>query len=242
MPTQGLFITGTDTGVGKTVVTASILAWLHAQGFSAGVMKPIETGVDSECSSPANSDALFLMECGNVEDDLAEVSPIRLKPAASPFQAALIESRTLQPESILSAYRTLSEKYDWILVEGVGGVQVPITHDYRVVDLIRDLDLSTVVVARYQVGTLNHTLMTLDALKHKSISVRGVVFNQTVPEAPDFIEQGQPRLIEDLSEARVLGTFPYIENLDTQSFTPERLKALEASVDFSGLIQPGGGS
>jgi dethiobiotin synthetase len=237
MPAQGLFITGTDTGVGKTVVSAAILAWLHHQGFSAGVMKPIETGVDCECSSPANSDALFLMECGGIEDDLTKVCPIRLKPAASPFQAALIENRTLQPESILSAYRTLAEKYDWMLVEGVGGVQVPITRDYGVVDLIRDLDLSAVVVARHQLGTLNHTLMTLNTLKQNDIPVRGVVFNQTVPEALDAIEQDQPRLIEELSGVTVLGTFPYINNLNTQSFSPEKLKALETSVNFSELIQ-----
>ena len=237
MTAQGLFITGTNTGVGKTVVTAAILAWLRHQGFSAGVMKPIETGVDCECSSPANSDALFLMECGGIEDDLAEVCPIRMKPAASPFQAALIENRTLQPESILSAYRSLAEKYDWMLVEGVGGIRVPITRDYGVVDLIRDLDLPTVVVARYQLGTLNHTLMTLDTLKQNGIPLRGVVFNQTSLEAPDVIEQDQPRLIEELSEAKILGKFPHIDNLNTQSFSPEKLKELEASVDFSGLIQ-----
>ncbi|MDH5457791.1 MAG: dethiobiotin synthase [Nitrospinota bacterium] len=237
MTAQGLFITGTDTGVGKTVVTAAILAWLRHQGFSAGVMKPIETGVNCECSSPANSDALFLMECGGIEDDLAEVCPIRMKPAASPFQAALIENRTLQPESILSAYRSLAEKYDWMLVEGVGGIRVPITRDYGVVDLIRDLDLPTVVVARYQLGTLNHTLMTLDTLKQNGIPLRGVVFNQTSLEAPDVIEQDQPRLIEELSEAKILGKFPHIDNLNTQSFSPEKLKELEASVDFSGLIQ-----
>jgi len=237
MTAQGLFITGTNTGVGKTVVTAAILAWLRHQGFSAGVMKPIETGVNCECSSPANSDALFLMECGGIEDDLAEVCPIRMKPAASPFQAALIENRTLQPESILSAYRSLAEKYDWMLVEGVGGIRVPITRDYGVVDLIRDLDLPTVVVARYQLGTLNHTLMTLDTLKQNGIPLRGVVFNQTSLEAPDVIEQDQPRLIEELSEAKILGKFPHIDNLNTQSFSPEKLKELEASVDFSGLIQ-----
>lgn len=237
MTAQGLFITGTNTGVGKTVVTAAILAWLRHQGFSAGVMKPIETGVNCECSSPANSDALFLMECGGIEDDLAEVCPIRMKPAASPFQAALIENRTLHPESILSAYRTLAEKYDWMLVEGVGGIRVPITRDYGVVDLIRDLDLPTVVVARYQLGTLNHTLMTLDTLKQNGIPLRGVVFNQTSLEEPDVIEQDQPRLIEELSEAKVLGKFPHIDNLNTQSFSPEKLKELEASVDFSGLIQ-----
>ncbi len=237
MPAQGLFITGTDTGVGKTVVTAAILAYLQHQGQKTGVMKPIETGVDSECSSPANSDALFLMETGGIEDPLAEVCPIRLKPAASPFQAAMIENRSIQPETILSAYRALSEKYDWMLVEGIGGVRVPIARDYGVVNLMRDLGLPAVVVARTQLGTLNHTLMTLDSLKQNGIPVRGVVFNQTGPKAPDAIEQDQPRLVEELSGTQVLGTFPYIDNLSTESFTPEKLKALKPSVDFSRLIQ-----
>lgn len=237
MPTQGLFITGTDTGVGKTVVTAAILTYLQHQGEKSGVMKPIETGVDSRCSSPANSDALFLMECGSIDDDLADVCPIRLKPAASPFQASLIENCSIQPETILSAYQILSEKYDWMLVEGVGGVRVPITRDYGVINLMRDLGLPVVVVARYQLGTLNHTLMTLDTLKQNDILVRGVVFNQTGPEAQDAIEQDQPRLIEELSGTPVLGEFPYIDNLSTQSFSPEKMKEVEASVDFSGLIQ-----
>ncbi len=237
MPEQGLFITGTDTGVGKTVVTAAILAWLHHQGLKAGVMKPIETGVDRECSSASNSDALFLMECGEIEDDLTQVCPIRLKPAASPFQAARIENLSLQPETILSAYRTLSEKYDWMLVEGIGGVRVPITRDYGVLDLMRDLGLPAVVVARYQLGTLNHTLLTLDTLKQNGILVRGVIFNRSGPEAPDTLEQAQPRLIEELSGTKALGEFPYIDNLNTQSFSPEKLKELEASLDFTGLIQ-----
>jgi dethiobiotin synthetase len=237
MPAQGLFITGTGTRVGKTVVTASILAHLRHQGQKTGVMKPIETGVDSECSSPANSDALFLMEAGGIEDPLAKICPIRLKPAASPFQAAMIENRSIQPETILSAYKKLSGQYDWMLVEGIGGVRVPITRDYGVVDLMLDLGLPAVVVAHYQLGTLNHTLMTLDTLKQNGIPVRGVIFNQTGPEAPNAIEQDQPRLIEELSGAKVLGTFPYIDNLNTQSFSPEKLKELASSVDFSGLIQ-----
>ncbi len=124
-----------------------------------------------------------------------------------------------------------------MLVEGIGGVLVPITRDTGVMDLMSDLVLPAVVVARYQLGTLNHTLMTLDTLKQNGIPVRGVVFNQTGPETPDAIEQDQPRLIEELSGAKVLGEFPYIENLNTQSFSPEKLKKLEASVDFSGLTQ-----
>jgi len=235
MPAQGLFITGTDTGVGKTVVTAAILAWLRHQGLKTGVMKPLETGVDRECSSAANSDALFLMECGDIEDDLSEVCPIRLKPAASPYQAALIENRTIEPEKIVSAYRNLADKYDWMLVEGIGGVQVPITRDYRVVDLMRDLGLPAVVVTRYPLGTLNHTVLTLDALKQNGIPVKGIIFNRTRSGELDAIEQDQPRLIEALSGTEVLGEFPFIDPLDTRSFTPERLQQLESCVRFSRL-------
>jgi dethiobiotin synthetase len=235
MPAQGLFITGTDTGVGKTVVAAAILVWLRHQGLRAGVMKPLETGVDRECCSAANSDALFLMECGDIQDDLSEVCPVRLKPAASPYQAALIENRTIEPEVIVAAYRKLSHKYDWMLVEGIGGVHVPITRDYRVVDLMRDLGLPAVVVTRHQLGTLNHTRLTLDALQQNKIPVKGIVFNRGDPGELGEVEQDQPRLIEELSGAKILGEFPYIDNLDTNSFTPERLKQLEVHIDFSGL-------
>ncbi len=236
MPAQGLFITGTDTGVGKTVVTAAILAWLRHQGLKTGVMKPLETGVDHECSSAANSDALFLMECGDLEDDLSEVCPVRMKPAASPYQAALIEHRTIDPETLVSAYRKLAVRYDRMLVEGIGGVHVPITRDYRVVDLMRDLGLPVVVVTRYLLGTVNHTLLTLDALKQNRIPVKGIVFNRTGSGELDAIEQDQPRLIEAISGTEVLGEFPFIDLLNTRSFTPERLQQLESCVRFSRMI------
>lgn len=233
----GLFITGTDTGVGKTVVTAAIQAWLSGRGQSAGVMKPIETGVDAECSSAANSDALFLMECGKMDDPLAEVCPIRLKAAASPYQAARMENRVLDPALILTSYRKLADRHDWMLVEGIGGVRVPITRDYDVLNLMSDLGLPVVVVSRYQIGTLNHTLMTLEALKQRHIPVRGIIFNRSEPGDPDSLEREQPRLIEELDRVPVLGEFPPVHPLNTHSFTPDLLTTLENRVDFTGLTQ-----
>lgn len=237
MPAQGFFITGTDTGVGKTVVTAAILSWLRHQGKNTGVMKPIETGVDGDCNSAAHSDALFLMEAGGIEDDLSEVCPVRLQPAASPYQAALIENRPVEMQAILAAYRKLAGKYDWMLVEGIGGVRVPITRDTGLVELMRDIALPAVVVTRHQLGTINHTLMTLDTLKQNGIPVKGVVFNRTGPGELDAVEQDQPRILTELSGIPVLGEFPFIDNLSAQSFSPEMLKRLEAYIDFSGLIR-----
>ena len=124
---QGYFITGTDTNVGKTVVTACLANLFKNRGENVGVMKPIETGVDPECSSSANSDAKFLIEVTGVQDALEDVCPYRLKTPASPYQAAKIEGKELYPEKILERFCTLQSKHSMMLVEGIGGLLVPIT-------------------------------------------------------------------------------------------------------------------
>ncbi len=230
----GFFITGTDTGVGKTVVTACLLALLRNRGLDVGVMKPLETGVDAKCSSPANSDAKFLMESAAIEDDLTEVCPVRLKPVAAPYQAAKIANQAIDIDKILSAYQTLANRHPWMLVEGIGGLLVPIHKDYFVVDLIRDIGLPVVLVCRYQLGTLNHSLLALDHLKQKNLEVRGIIFNQTGDL--DAVETEQPALLKELSGTRLLGGVPFIEGLATDSFTPELLQVLEQSIDCTGLL------
>lgn len=230
----GFFITGTDTGVGKTVVTACLLALFKKRGLNVGVMKPLETGVDAICSSPANSDAKFLMESAAIEDDLAEVCPVRLKPAASPYQAAMIENQSIDLDKILSAYQTLSNRHPWMLVEGIGGLLTPIHKDYLVVDLIRDIGLPVILVCRYRLGTLNHSLLALDHLKRINLEVRGIIFNQTGDLNP--VETEQPALLKELSGTRLLGGVPFIEGLATDSFTPELLQVLEQSIDCTGLL------
>lgn len=230
----GFFITGTDTGVGKTVVTACLLALFKKRGLDVGVMKPIETGVDAKCSSSANSDAKFLMETAAIEDDLAEVCPVRLKPAASPYQAAQMENTSIEIDNILSAFKTLSDRHSSLLVEGVGGLMVPIRRDYFVVDLIRDMALPVILVCRYRLGTLNHSLLALEHLKRQGLEVRGIIFNQTGDL--DSVEREQPALLSELSETPLLGGVPFIENLSTESFTPELLQVLEQSIDCTGLL------
>ncbi len=230
----GFFITGTDTGVGKTVVTACLLALLRKRGLDVGVMKPMETGVDAKCSSPANSDAKFLMESAAIQDDLTEVCPVRLKPAASPYQAAMMENKPIDIDEILSAFKTLSDRHPWMLVEGIGGIMVPIRRDYLVVDLIRDMGLPVILVCRYQLGTLNHSLLALDHLKRQRLAVRGVIFNQTGDLDP--VENEQPSLLKELSETPLLGRVPFIEDLSTESFTPELLQVLGQSIDCTGLL------
>ena len=212
---KGYFITGTDTNVGKTVVTACLATLFKDRGEDVGVMKPIETGVDPECSSSANSDAKFLMEVTGVQD--AEVCPFRLKTPASPYQAARIEGKELDPYKILEDFRTLQSKYSLMLVEGVGGLMVPITQRYYVADLALQINLPLIIVSRIQLGTLNHTLLTLKAAKQHGLKVAGVILNPVHEDELDNIEKEQGSLIEELSGTPILGTCPYIHDISSES-------------------------
>ena len=212
---KGYFITGTDTNVGKTVVTACLATLFKDRGEDVGVMKPIETGVDPECSSSANSDAKFLMEVTGVQD--AEVCPFRLKTPASPYQAARIEGKELDPYKILEDFRTLQSKYSLMLVEGVGGLMVPITQRYCVADLALQMKLPVIIVSRIQLGTLNHTLLTINAARQHGLKVAGVILNPVHEGELDAVEEEQASLIEELSDTPILGTCPYIHDVSSEN-------------------------
>ena len=239
MAAQGFFITGTDTGVGKTVATACLLSLYRKHGLNVGVMKPIETGVDPECSSSANSDAKFLMEIAQCADPLSQVCPIRLKTAASPYQAAKMENRPIDMDRIINSFRLLADKYENLLVEGVGGLLVPLQSNYLACDLIRDLGLPLLVVSRNALGTLNHTLLTLRVAEQEGLPVRGVILNRTEAGEKDAIESGHADLITKLSGVPVLGEIPFLGNISEKSFTGDLLDGLEKSLDLN-LLWPGG--
>jgi dethiobiotin synthetase len=190
---KGYFITGTDTGVGKTVVTACLAELLKSQGEKVGVMKPIETGVDPLCSSSANSDTKFLIEVTGVKDALEEISPYRLKPVASPYQASQMEGYDLEPGKILEQFKILQSRYSTMLVEGIGGLLVPINQGYNIADLVLQINLPLIIVSRAKLGTLKTDETELDA-----------------------IEKQQGQLIEKLSDVPVLGLCPFINYLSSE--------------------------
>lgn len=235
MPAEGYFITGTDTGIGKTVVTAALLALFRRHGHNAGFIKPVETGVDTHCSSAANSDALFLLESSGLDEPLEAVCPLRLKTPAAPWQAGEMEHVEIEPTRLIAACRNMASRYQPLLVEGAGGLLVPITRDYKVIDLIADLGFPVILVCGFQLGTLNHTLLSLEALRHRNLPLAGVIFSQGEDGLTD-VEAMQPALIAELSGAPVLGKVPFIAGLSTDSFTPELCGHLEQVIDLSALI------
>ncbi|MFQ5715784.1 MAG: dethiobiotin synthase [Nitrospinales bacterium] len=228
MTPKGYFITGTDTGVGKTVVTACLLSLFRERGLNAGVMKPLETGVEPG----ERSDAEFLLQTAGLEDRLADVSPYRFRSAASPYLAAQLENRRVEPGKIIEAFRRLTAAYDPLLVEGIGGLLAPIASGYLVADLASDLGLPLIVVSRFSLGTINHTLLTLETAKARGIEVRGVIFNHLDSAGLNSMEERNPGIVQELSGVRVLGACPFIVNVSPKSFTPELLTELKKNIDL----------
>ena len=171
--TRGFFVTGTDTGVGKTVVSCALARGLHARGVDVGVMKPSETGV--EAAGPL--DALALREAAGVEDPLDDVCPQAFALPAAPTVAAAAEGREVDADAIRSAWKRLAERHELMIVEGAGGLLVPIWAGATMADLAAELGLPLVLVVRGALGTINHTRLTLEAAAQRELTVAGVVIS-----------------------------------------------------------------
>ena len=169
--TRGFFVTGTDTGVGKTVVSLALICGLRRHGLDVGAMKPVETGVGPE----GPLDALALRAAAGDADDLADVCPLRFALPAAPTVAAAAEGREVEVWAIHRAYERLAARHDCIVAEGAGGLLVPLADKLCMADLARDLDLPLIVVARAALGTINHTFLTLEAAVSRGLDVAGVV-------------------------------------------------------------------
>ncbi len=167
----GLFVTGTDTGVGKTVVACALLRALRRRGIDAAGMKAVETGVGAD----GPLDAIALREAAGGVDPLDRVCPQRLSLPAAPAVAGAEDGRKVDLASIHAAFAELASRHECVLVEGAGGLLVPLTSRVCMADLARDLALPLLVVARARLGTINHTLLTLEVARGRGLVIAGVV-------------------------------------------------------------------
>lgn len=200
-----IFITGTDTAVGKTVVTAALGLLLKKQGLNVGVMKPVQC---------AGDDAAFLKKTLKVEDPLELINPCYAPEGLSPHLAFVRSRKPFDRRKIFKAFETLRLRYDVLLIEGAGGLLVPISKNYCVADLVSELGAELIIVSRLGLGTINHTLLTVEQAKSRGIPVGGIIFSQTKPRAESIPEKTNPREIAKLSGLPVLGTVPYLERFD----------------------------
>jgi len=205
MKIRGIFITGTDTGVGKTYVGAGLAAAMRENGIEIGVMKPAETGCLLRKGVLVPRDALQLMKAGGGDDPLDLVNPYRFRVALAPAIAAARAGKKIEIRRIISAYRTLARKHPFMIVEGAGGIMVPLTTRRNYLDLAGVLDLPVLVVARPGLGTINHTLLTVMALRSRGVRIAGIVINHQSKKRPGLAERTGPQYIERLSGVPVIG-------------------------------------
>jgi dethiobiotin synthetase len=233
---KGIFITGTDTGVGKTIVSAIIIRALIKKGIKVGAMKPVETGctktevrgqgsrVRSENESLIPSDGIFLKGMAEMDDAMDLIVPIRYEYPLAPMVAAELENRHVDLNLAFRAYNIFLEKYDFMVVEGAGGLLVPImkiNHQskkknekaYFTSDLIRDLGLPTIVVARPSLGTINHTLLTVREAERCGLKVAGVVINYSSSPENTAAEKTNPDVLRELSPVPILSEIPFMAHI-----------------------------
>lgn len=215
MRKPGIFITGTDTDVGKTIVAAGLALVLRAQGVRVGVMKPIATGCLSFGKRLVSLDAAFLMEAAENEWT-GHTSPARYKHPVAPKVAGELEKREIDLDQIRKAYAELEKHYDFIIVEGIGGLMVPIHPKYYVSDLVREFKLPMLVVAKPGIGSINHTVLTVDAARIRGLEVKGIIFNRVPRANLSISEMTNPKVISELTKIPILGSLPEIEDVDVE--------------------------
>jgi dethiobiotin synthetase len=232
----GIFITATGTDVGKTMMAAGILRRLRRTGENAMVMKPVQTGgapdASGRLSAPDISTVLRMAEVAVDDETLRLLSPCVYAPACSPHLAARLAGRPVSLDAIAAAARHLSTRYPFLVVEGAGGVMAPLNETETMLDLAASLAMPAVLVSHGGLGAINHVLLSLAALRSRSLPILGVILNETQPvaEAAHFIHDDNACAIEALGHVRVLARVPWL------GMPPDllRLDAALATCDFRG--------
>lgn len=188
---RGVFVAGTDTGVGKTILAAAVCAGLAARGEKVAAFKPVVTGLEEEPPVGWARDHELLASVASAGQSAEEVSPHRYDPPVSPHYAAELAGEQIEPNELVAKARNTGEHVDALVCEGVGGLLVPLTPGYLIRDLALDLGLPVVIAARPGLGTINHTLLTLEAARSAGLDVRGVVMTPWPGDADAMAESNR---------------------------------------------------
>ncbi|MDH3489095.1 MAG: dethiobiotin synthase [Nitrosopumilus sp.] len=211
---KSLFISGTDTDVGKTYVTAGLAVTLRRMGVDIGVMKPFAAG-KAQKKGFKSEDVEILANAAQVNDSEKLLNPQFFPIAASPYTAWMNLKIKPRINFTLSSFKTLSKIHSMMLVEGIGGIMTPILKNYFVIDLIKDMKIPAVLVTRTKVGTVNHTIMTVQMCQKYKIPLKGIIIN-------DFDSDGYKireltRDLKSLTRLPILGSIPFIKDMSDES-------------------------
>jgi len=211
---KGLFITGSDTGVGKTLVAGAIAKILTDKGITVGPFKPIATGCKHDWEGIISEDTEFLTACANSNLPLSTITPVGYATPAAPIVSAEQEKRAIDFDAIISAYNEILQNSDFLLVEGIGGIRVPLTTEIDLLDLAAEFKLPVIIVARPTLGTINHTLMTIDCLRAAELKIAGVIINGFDATEATVAQESAEQIIPRCSGVDILAVVPYDETAD----------------------------
>lgn len=230
---RGLFVTGTDTGVGKTLVAGALAAALRAEGVDVGVWKPVQSGA---LPSDSNSDAKRLLRYAGLDEEPGAVAPFSFEAPLAPMLAARQSGVSLALRDVIAAGKALAGRYGALLVEGAGGAAVPLAEGALTADLIAALRMPALIVARSGLGTINHTLLTAAFLRQRGVRIAGVILNDGERADPltDPSIESNAKWIAAFGGLRVLGRMPFLLG------EPDRKALIDAAcgtIDISAIRQ-----
>ena len=231
----GLFITSTDTDVGKTIVAGAIAHWFLKQDKQPAVLKPVASGCEKRREGLVSADSEFLAHCSNTRHPLDLICPNRYALPVAPAIAAQQEKQPMDWEAVDRSIKLMSPGADLMIVEGAGGVLVPIDNKYLMIDMIAAFDYPTVVVARPSLGTINQTLLTIEALRARKIKIAGVVINRYPMDNVGLAEETSPRQIEKWGKVPILCIVPQ-EPFDIPTLGKGIVAAIN-QVDWEGKLR-----
>lgn len=220
---NGIFITGTDTGVGKTFVACGLAALLRDTGYRVGVMKPAETGCVEKDGEFFPEDAARLKEASGAGEPLEQICPYRFVDPLAPSVAAERGGVTIDIDRIRALYKEIASKHDITIVEGAGGLLVPLLPHYTYADLAKVLKLPVLVVAANRLGALNHLLLTLEHAACRGLRVAGYVLNH-LEKSPSLAAETNRDALLTLTAVPCAGEIPYLENATADSAPAEVLE------------------
>ncbi|MGH7795992.1 MAG: dethiobiotin synthase [Candidatus Binatia bacterium] len=215
----GLFFTGTDTGVGKTFVAASLAAYLRERGYRVGVMKPVETGCPERNGTLIPEDALRLKEASGCAEPIEKICPYRFSEPLAPSIAAERASQKIDVDHLLATYGEIAAASDVTLVEGAGGLMVPLLPSYTFADFARVLKLPLVVVAANRLGAINHLLLTVEHASCKGLIMLGYVLNR-ISNDTSLAAETNRKVLSGLTGVPCLGELPFSEMTETHKYLP----------------------
>ena len=224
-----LFVTATDTDIGKTYVCAGLAYALKKSGIDVGIMKPFACGVKQKIGFSSN-DLTILTNAAMVDDAEDIINPFFFPIPASPYTAAKNLGVKIDVEHVMECFRKLDEIHDIVLVEGIGGIMTPILKDYAIIDLIKDLMANTIIVTSSKIGTVNHTVLTCNMCKNMNIPIKGLIIN-------NFDSTGYPipeleRDLSTLTDLPVLCSLPHMKKFNLSNYSA----LIQEKMDISALV------